>query len=125
MSLYQDWIEAKDRETLAIDKRRAIEDALVKELAFEVSTEGTAKYDRDGYAIKIVGRIDRKVDAAKLQEVAAENGLSDHLSTLFRWKPEVNMSIWKATDSSITEPLREAIVAKNGRPSFLIFKKED
>lgn len=125
MTLYQEWIEAKERETFAMAERRAIEDRLVKELAFVESTEGTSKFEREGYAIKIVGRIDRKVDAEKLQEIAAEHGLTEHLSTLFRWKPELNMALWKASDPAITEPLREAIIAKNGRPSFLIFKKED
>ena len=53
-------------------------------------------------------------------ELAAEHGLTDHLSTLFRWKPEINMAIWKAADESITKPLAAAITAKPGRPSFTI-----
>jgi hypothetical protein len=55
-----------------------------------------------------------------VQELAAEHGLTDHLSTLFRWKPEINMAIWKASDERITRPLAGAITAKPGRPSFTI-----
>ena len=56
-------------------------------------------------------------------ELAAEAGLSDQLAHLFRWKPELNMSAWKAADESITTPLAGAITAKPGRPSFSITKK--
>jgi hypothetical protein len=70
--------------------------------------------------VKIAGRIDRKVDGDKVQELAAEHGLTDHLSRLFRWKPEINMAAWKASDPSITQALAPAITAKPGRPSFAI-----
>jgi hypothetical protein len=82
--------------------------------------EGTETLALEGFKVKVVGRIDRKVDADKVQELAAEFGLTDHLATLFRWKPEINMAIWKATDESITRPLAAAITAKPGRPSFTI-----
>ena len=59
-----------------------------------------------------------------MQELAAEFGLTDHLAKLFRWKPEINMAIWKAADESITKPLAAAITAKPGRPSFKIIPKE-
>jgi hypothetical protein len=86
--------------------------------------ESTATLESDHYVVKIAGRIDRKVDSDKLQELAAEAGLSAHLGSLFRWKPEINMSAWKAADESITRPLAGAITAKPGRPSFKITPKE-
>lgn len=86
--------------------------------------DGTKTLDCEGLTIKITGRIDRKVDAEKVQELAAEFGLTDHLSSLFRWKPEVNLSAWKAASESITKPLAAAITAKPGRASFTITKKE-
>jgi hypothetical protein len=64
------------------------------------------------------------VDSEKLQELAAEAGLTDHLSTLFRWKPEIEMKAWKATDPSITSALADAITVTPGRPSFTITIKE-
>jgi len=114
------WLEAKEAERKATERRRDFEDAMRALANFSEQTEGTENIKTPGYAIKIVSRIDRKVDADKVQELAAEHGLTDHLSTLFRWKPEINMAIWKATDESITKPLAAAITAKPGRPSFTI-----
>ena len=118
------WLAAKEAEREAVEDRRRIEDR-IKSLAGVAETlEGTETVDPDQFTIKIVGRIDRKVDSDKLQELAAEYGLTDHLSSLFRWKPEINMAVWKATDEAITKPRAAAITAKPGRPSFTITRKE-
>lgn len=123
-TMFQDWIDAKAREQEAAARRRKLEDLMVKEFSWELGGSNGCSLDREGFAIKITRRIDQKVDSEKLQEIARENGLSDHLSTLFRWKPEINMSVWKATDESITGPLLDAVTSKMGRPSFNIVRKE-
>lgn len=123
-NVYQDWLDAKEAERQAVERRRAIEDRLVAEFEIPENLEGTRSVDADGYTVKIIGRIDRKVDGDALQEIATEAGLSDFLSTLFRWKPEINAAAWKAADSSITDVLSAAITAKPGRPSFTITKGE-
>ena len=115
-----EWLEAKEAERVAVEKRRDLEDAMRKVASIRDDTEGTETLALEGFRVKVVGRIDRKVDADKVQELAAEHGLTDHLSTLFRWKPEINMAIWKASDERITRPLAGAITAKPGRPSFTI-----
>lgn len=122
MSLYQDWIAAKADEAAATKRRRDIEDQLVKQFQIPEGMEGTKNLEADSFKIKIEGRINRKVNADKLQELAAEHGLSDHLSSLFRWKPEINAAVWKAADKAITTPLLDAITATPGRPSFTIIK---
>ena len=115
-----EWLQAKEAERVAIEKRRDLEDAMRKAASIRDDVEGTETLALEGFRVKVVGRIDRKVDADKAQELAAEHGLTDHLSTLFRWKPEINMAIWKSTDEAITRPLAAAITAKPGRPSFTI-----
>ena len=115
-----EWLEAKEAERVAIEKRRDLEDAMRKAASIRDDVEGTETLALEGFRVKVVGRIDRKVDADKVQELAAEHGLTNHLSTLFRWKPEINMAIWKSTDEAITKPLAAAITAKPGRPSFTI-----
>jgi hypothetical protein len=115
-----EWLQAKEAERVAIEKRRDLEDAMRKTASIRDDVEGTETLALEGFRVKVVGRIDRKVDADKVQELAAEHGLTDHLSTLFRWKPEINMAIWKSTDEAITKPLASAITAKPGRPSFTI-----
>ena len=117
------WLAAKEAERHATDQRRAIEDRMKSLIGVAENLDGTETASPDGYTIKITGRIDRKVDGDRLQELAAEAGLSQHLSSLFRWKPELNMSAWKAADTSITAPLAAAITAKPGRPSFTITRK--
>ena len=67
--------------------------------------------------------MNRKVDSDKLQELAAENGLTEHLSTLFRWKPDIDAKAWKAADESITRPLMGAITTTPSRASFVIIKE--
>lgn len=123
-SLSEKWLAAKQAEAEAIAKRRDIEDQIKSHVGISDNLEGTGVLFPDHYTIKITGRIDRKVDSDKLQELAAEYGLTDHLSSLFRWKPEINMTAWKAADESITKPLAAAITAKPGRPSFSITPKE-
>lgn len=122
MSLYQEWIAAKADEAAATKRRRDIEDKLVKQFQIPEGLEGTKNLEADSFKIKIEGRINRKVNGDKLQELAAEHGLTDHLASLFRWKPEIAMTAWKAADASITAPLLDAITATPGRPSFTITK---
>lgn len=118
------WLAAKKQEADATADRRDIEDHIKKLAGIVEANEGTETVSPDRFTIKIVGRIDRKVDSDKLQELAAEHGLSEHLSSLFRWKPELNMAVWKAANEAITGPLAPAITAKPGRASFTITPKE-
>ena len=122
-SIYQQWLDAKAAETAATKTRRDLEDAMVKTFGVAETLEGTLNFDADTYKVKIEGRINRKINADKLQELAAENGLSDHLASLFRWKPEINSYAWKAAKPEITTPLLDAITATPGRPSFTITKE--
>ena len=114
------WLEAKAREAQATKDRRDIEDQMKVLMEMPETFEGTRTLKPGGYVVKYTGRINRKVNGDKLQELAAEHGLSDHLSRLFRWKPEINMAAWKASDPSITQALAPAITAKPGRPAFTV-----
>ena len=123
-TLSADWLRYKTLEERTVVERRKIEDKIVKALRLPESFETTETAEPDGYVVKIAGRIDRKVDSEKLQMLATESGLTEHLATLFRWKPEINMTLWKVADETITKPLAAAITAKPGRPSFKITIKE-
>lgn len=119
-SLSSMWLMAKNAETTATADRRNIEDRIRKLTGVRDDVEGTETIKVTGYKVKVASRLDRKVDAEKVQDLAAEHGLTHHLSSLFRWKPELNMSAWKSADESITGPLLGAITTKPGRPSFSI-----
>lgn len=117
------WTQSKEAEKAAIEKRRSVEDQLRQMLNIDESFEGTESCAYEGYQIKITGRMTRKVDAEALQELAAENGLTEHLSSLFRWKPEIDAKAWKSADASITSPLMGAITTTPSRASFAITKE--
>jgi hypothetical protein len=114
------WMHAKQAERAAIDRRRDLEDQMVAELRIPETLDGTELFEDGVVKIKIVGRITRKVDGDLAQEIAAENGLTEHLATLFRWSPELNLKAWAHASPEITGPLSAAITAKPGRPSFTI-----
>ena len=121
-NLIEQWRKAKDAETTAQAERRQIEDTIASVVSLAADLDGTLTISG---VLKITGRIDRKVDAEKLQELAREAGLTDHLSGLFRWKPEINRKAWDAASESITRPLLGAITSKPGRPSFAITDKKE
>lgn len=123
-TLTKEWTIAKMEETAATNYRRQIEDKLVKHFRITEQFEGTDNREVGQYVLKIEGRMNRKVNADKLHELAVANGLEEHLSSLFRWKPEIASVVWKATDTSITNKLLGAITTTPGRPTFTITMKE-
>lgn len=122
--LVSDWQFYKAAEKVSVDSRRACEDAIAKFYSIDPQAEGTQNFEVDGYKVKIVSRLAQKIDSDKVQEIAAEHGLENYLSSLFRWKPEVVASAWKAAPKEVTEKLSFAITSTPNRPSFLIDKKE-
>ena len=122
--LYAEWLHWKLQEEQAQAERRKIEDDIKKLAGIPDNLDGTKTIAAEGYSVKVTGRINRTIDGDTLQELAAEAGLTAHLGSLFRWKPEINMSVWKNADESITRPLAGAITAEPGRPSFKIEPKE-
>jgi len=122
-ALAREWMEAKQVEKSAVESRRKIEDRLLSLIGVPETMEGTQSAEAGAYKIKVTGRMSRKVDTDKLQEVALANGIFDHLQSLFRWKAEINAAQWKIADASITEPLTEAITTKPGRPAFQITRE--
>lgn len=123
-ALAQSWLDAKAAETTAMARRREIEDQMKSLIGIPDSLDGTETAKPAGYTIKVTGRINRKIDAERLQELASEAGLTEHLSSLFRWKPELNLKVWKSADPAITAPLLGAITSEPGRPSFAITEGE-
>jgi hypothetical protein len=123
-TLAEQWLLAKETEREAIERRRDLEDAMRHLLVIADDTEGVKNAAQDGYTIKVTGRLDRKVDADLLQDIATEAGLTASLTTLFRWRPEINLAAWRNADPSITNSLAGAITTKPGRPSFSITKEQ-
>ena len=119
-TLAAQWLDAKHDEARAVEARRIIEDQMSEALAFEAQSESTTTAKVDGYTIKIAGRLTRKVDADLIQELAAEHGLNNLLTTVCRWKPELEIKAWKALSDEHRAALSKAITTTAGRPSFAI-----
>lgn len=119
-----EWIRAKSDEAQAISRRRIIEDQMVQAFRIKSDQEGTVKQSVGPWKVSIVTRFNRKIDADLAQEIAAENGYTDYLASLFRWKPEINAAAWKAANPEITRALTRAITTTPGRPSFSIEQKD-
>lgn len=114
------WLELKVQEDYVISERRYIEDQISSLMKIQETLEGVETKKIGNFVIKITGRIDRKVNSEMLQEIAAKNGLSEHLSALFRWTPAINMTAWKRCSPEITDVLLGAVTSKPGRPSYKI-----
>jgi hypothetical protein len=123
MNIFEAWMAAKEAEREAVEERRTLENELVRQLKID-DKEGSKTIKEDGFIVKVTNRYNRRIDVDLLQDIAAEHGLSDHLGSLFRWKPDIDSRAWKAADESITNPLAQAITTTPGRPSFNITKKE-
>jgi hypothetical protein len=125
MTLYDQWLQAKEAERQAVEARRVIEDELVKSFQIDDTKDGSKTYKPDGYKVKVTTRLSRRVDADALIDLAAQAGIdNDHLQALFRWKPELNLKEWQSAAPEITGPLAPAITTKPGRPSFSIERVE-
>ncbi|NCC85702.1 MAG: hypothetical protein EOM03_16500 [Clostridia bacterium] len=121
----QAWLEAKEREQLAIDERREIEDYLTNAMfALSEDFEGSQSLTLDDYKLTVTGRMNRKVDADRVQELAREHGLTAAIEDLFSWKADVRMTEWRQADPAITGLFSEAITTTPGRPSYKITVKE-
>ena len=118
--LANDWVTYKYAEKVAQDARRECEDAMVEFYRLNQQVEGTSNFEVGELKVKIVSKLSRKVDSDKLQEIAAENGLSDKLPMLFRWKAEINSAVWKNETEEVRNKLGDAITTSAGRPTFSI-----
>ena len=119
-----EWLEAKEAERDATERRRLIEDEMVRLIGLEQTDEHTRKVEAEPFTIKIACRINRKVDGDLAQEIAAENDMQDHLGLLFRWKPELSMTAWNGVGDNVKQVFARAITATPGRPSFTITKEK-
>lgn len=122
-SIYQQWLDAKTAEKKAVEERRMLEDVLIAQFNINAAQDKANTVKQGGYKINITTRLTQKIDSDLLQEIAAEHGTSEHLSSLFNWTPKLVKKEWNATDESITAPLLKAFTTKAARPTFKITKE--
>jgi hypothetical protein len=121
--LAEEWLEAKNAEAEAIEKRRSIEDEVVRLLEISSMDDHAREFEADPFTFKITYRINRKVNGDLAQEIAAEHDMQDYLPMLFRWKPELSMAAWKGVGDNVKSVFAPAITSTPGRPSFAITRE--
>ena len=124
MNLYQQWMEAKAAETEMTTRRRAIEEEIAKSLAVPEDWEGSYTMKDGGFKINVKRAFTRKVDDKRLTALANEFGLQEYLSTLFRWKPEINLKAWKDAEPTVTDKLAQAVTTTPGKIGIKIEEEE-
>lgn len=119
------WLYWKAKEAEAVEERRQAEDELIKLLDVTTVVDSSKTHKPvPGLKINVTTRLNRRVNGDELQEIAIEHGLTDHLSALFRWKPEINAKAWQSAAPEITKVLEQAITTTASRPSFKITKED-
>ena len=119
--LLQQWLDAKETERAAVEKRRAVEDRLSEMLASEMPADGQKTIKADGFAVKVTSRIVYKVNGEALQEIASKKSIPlPMLQQAFKWKCEVIAKGWNELEKGIQSALSDAVTAEKGRPSYQI-----
>ena len=119
--LLQQWLDAKETERAAVEKRRAIEDRLSELLASEMPADGQKTIKADGFAVKVTSRIAYKVNSEALQEIASKKGIPlPMLQQAFKWKCEVIGKGWNELEKGVKSALSDAVTTEKGRPSYQI-----
>jgi len=118
--LSKQWLKAKSDEHEAQERRRSIEDQLSEALKVDDRLDAVQTTKLDDFTVKVTTRLNRKVDADLVQEIASENDIGAYLGQLFRWKPDINLTAWKNAPKEVTQQLSKAITTTASRPSFSI-----
>lgn len=119
------WIAAKNAEVSAKEARRKIEDKLSDLLEIPEEWDGSTTLHEGKFKLAVKRTMTKKVDGDVLQDVSKRYGLDEYLPVLFRWKPEINLKVWKSADETVTKLLAEAITTVPGRISYKIEEVEE
>lgn len=123
--LAQAWQDAKELERTAVEQRRMLEDQMAAMMGATEMLDGTLSVNSGNLKIKVVGRISYKVNAGMLEDIVREHDLQDQASQLFRFKPELNVKVWKDIEEGERSYFYDAITTQGGRPSFSIAALEN
>lgn len=101
-------------------RKSEIVHALSALLGVDETAEGTKTFNVRGREVKVSTKLNRTVDGDKLEEIVRENHAEAKASELFRYKFEINQSVWKREDDQVKNLFAPAITARPGQPSITI-----
>lgn len=102
------------------NKRMALESELARVIDVPDDWEGTKTNTVGDYKVKLMRKMNVKIDGAKLTELASQHNLAPLLNTCFRWKPELNKREWDKVEADIKTKLSEAMEVTPGKASFIV-----
>ena len=110
--LMEDWKEYKKLENSVNAQRLAVEVEIYKKMMVNTSfpMEGTTNHVEGSLKLKIVSKLDVKVDQA----------LAATMPDLFKAKYEYSKTLLKTLDDSQVKRMNEAITVKPAKPSFSV-----
>src|SRR5690606_41677697 len=79
MILFDQWLDAKEAERAAVERRRQIEDGLIAALSITES-EGSTTIKTDGYKVKVTQRFKRNINADIQEVMTAAHSITQPLS---------------------------------------------
>lgn len=117
--------EAKQAEQAAKNVRTALEAELAQAIGVPDNWEGSKTNAVGEYKVTLTRKMNVKIDATKLRELAIINNITPVLDTCFRWKPEIVKREWDKADAEVRTKLSEALEITPGKASFTVKLMEE
>ncbi|MBQ9565663.1 MAG: hypothetical protein IJU98_08765 [Synergistaceae bacterium] len=118
--------EAKQAELAAKETRVAIESELEKAIGgVPADWEGSRTKAVGEYKVKLTRNISVRIDTDLLREIAAVKKLHEAMNDCFRWKPELNKSVWRETPETVRLAFAPALEFTPGKVCFTVTQKEE
>ena len=117
--------EAKQTEQAAKNVRTALEAELAQAIGVPEDWEGTKTNAVDKYKVTLTRKMNVKINAIRLRELAIINNITPVLDTCFRWKPELVKREWDKADDGVRTKLSEALEITPGKASFTVKLMEE
>lgn len=119
-SLIADWLTAKEAERAANVRRIEIERQMAALLPI-TTTEGSARAEANGYAVRVTYKVARSVDTVALRDMW--QSLDPRAQSAFAWKAEVKARELRALQEMAPEIYRTlagVIETKPAKPSVSV-----
>lgn len=117
--------EAKQAEQAAKNVRTALEAKLAQAIGVPDDWEGAKTNTVGEYKVTLTRKMNVKIDAVRLRELAIINNITPVLDTCFRWKPEIVKKEWDKADDGVRTKLAEALEITPGKASFTVKLMEE
>lgn len=117
--------EAKQQEAAARERRMELEAQLAEAIGVPDDWEGSKTRQAEGYKVVCTRKMNHRIDADKLKQIAMDNFLGMVVEQCFRWKPEIIKREWDAESEEHKRLFAPAITTTPGKVSFSVEKIEE